>query len=81
MRSRSFVLSNVELDLADRFGWTFNFGFSPYGDRWRLQRRIFHQAFRAEAALAFHPTQQRKSRQLVSDILDAPHDYYNHIQR
>ena len=64
-----------------RWGWSFNFGFAPYGDRWRSQRRLFHQAFRAEAALAFRPIQLRKTRQLVLDILNAPHDYHHHIQR
>ncbi|KAF8558411.1 cytochrome P450 [Imleria badia] len=78
--------SNIYSDrpyLATReaYGWSFNFGWAPYGDEWRSQRRIFHQAFRAEAALAFRPVQLRKARQLVLDILVAPRDFYKHIQR
>ncbi|KAG8212997.1 cytochrome P450 [Butyriboletus roseoflavus] len=65
----------------DLFGWSFNFGWSQYGDQWRSQRRMFHQAFRAEATLGFHPIQLRKTSQLILDILGAPRDYSMHIQR
>ncbi|KIK96738.1 hypothetical protein PAXRUDRAFT_10627 [Paxillus rubicundulus Ve08.2h10] len=65
----------------DPFGWSFNFGWTSYGDKWRSQRRMFHQVFRADAALAFRPLQLRKARQLVSDILKSPVDYPLHIQR
>ncbi|KAG9318013.1 cytochrome P450 [Chiua virens] len=63
------------------YGWSFNFGFAPYSDHWRTQRRIFHQAFRAEATLAFRPVQLKKARQLILDILSTPRDYPAHIQR
>ncbi|KAF8841012.1 cytochrome P450 [Paxillus ammoniavirescens] len=69
------------LATRDPFGWSFNFGWSPYGDKWRSQRRMFHQVFRADAALAFRPLQLREARQLVSDILKSPVDYALHIQR
>ncbi|KAF9228600.1 cytochrome P450 [Gyrodon lividus] len=65
----------------DPFGWSFNFGWTSYGDKWRSQRRMFHQVFRADAALAFRPLQLGKARQLVSDILASPGDYAMHIQR
>ena len=63
------------------FGWSFNFGWAPYGDKWRSQRKIFHQAFRAEAAIAYRPVQLKKARQLILDILREPHDFVKHIQR
>ncbi|KAG9318131.1 cytochrome P450 [Chiua virens] len=63
------------------YGWSFSFGFTPYGDQWRSQRRIFHQAFRAEATPAFHPVQLKKARQLILHILSAPHVFFDHIQR
>jgi len=79
---RSRIYSDrPNLATREPWGWSFNFGFAPYGDRWRSQRRIFHQAFRAEAALNYRPTQLRKAHQLALDILNAPHDYYDHIQR
>ncbi|KAG9318126.1 cytochrome P450 [Chiua virens] len=63
------------------YGWSFNFAFTPYGNQWRSQRRIFHQAFRAEAALAFHPVQLKMARKLILDVLGTPQDYSMHIQR
>ncbi|KAF9239603.1 cytochrome P450 [Melanogaster broomeanus] len=65
----------------DPFGWSFNFGWTSYGDKWRSQRRMFHQVFRADAALAFHPLQLGKARQLISDLLKSPDEYAMHIQR
>ncbi|KAG9310093.1 cytochrome P450 [Chiua virens] len=58
------------------YGWSFNLAFTPYGDQWRSKRKIFNQAFRAEAALGFHPVQLKHAHQLALDILSKPHDFY-----
>lgn len=50
-----------------------------YGTRWRCQRRIFNQAFRAEAALSYRPMQERKAQQLVCDMLDNPEEFLKHV--
>ena len=63
------------------FGWSFNLGWFQYGDKWRSQRKLFHQAFRAESALVFRPVQLRKAHQLVLDIVNTPHDFTKHFQR
>ncbi|KAF9228731.1 cytochrome P450 [Gyrodon lividus] len=79
---RSSVYSDRP-DLATRvpYGWDFHFAWQPYGERWRLQRKVFHQFFRAEAALEYRPIQLQKARQLVLDLVNAPGDYILHIQR
>ncbi|KAH7915619.1 cytochrome P450 [Hygrophoropsis aurantiaca] len=64
----------------DFFGWTFNSVLIPYSDRWRLHRRLFHQAFRPEASLTYHPMQIRKARELVSNLLEDPDNYGAHLQ-
>ncbi|KIJ62824.1 hypothetical protein HYDPIDRAFT_113934 [Hydnomerulius pinastri MD-312] len=64
----------------DFFGWSFNSVMVPYSDRWRLHRRLFHQAFRPEAALNYHQMQLRKARELLDNLLEAPADYIAHIQ-
>ncbi|KAH7930182.1 cytochrome P450 [Leucogyrophana mollusca] len=64
----------------DFFGWSFNSVLIPYSDRWRLHRRLFHQAFRSEASLAYHPMQIRKARELVSNLLEDPENYAAHLQ-
>ncbi|KAH7925530.1 cytochrome P450 [Leucogyrophana mollusca] len=62
------------------FGWTFNFGLTPYGDEWRLCRRLIHQTFRADASLSFRPMQIRKAHQLLNNLLDDPINYVAHFQ-
>ncbi|KAF9237852.1 cytochrome P450 [Melanogaster broomeanus] len=47
------------------FGEGFNTVFMPYGERWRLQRRFFHQSFKADSASRFVPMQQSKAHQLL----------------
>ncbi|KAH7927918.1 cytochrome P450 [Leucogyrophana mollusca] len=61
------------------FRWTHNFAFTPYGNEWRLARRLFHQSFRAEAALDFRPMQLRKARQLLNNLTDTPQSYQAHV--
>ncbi|KAG8212991.1 cytochrome P450 [Butyriboletus roseoflavus] len=64
----------------DFFGWSFNSVMVPYSDRWRLHRRLFHQAFRPEAVLDYHPIQVQKARDLVLNLLETPESYAAHIQ-
>ncbi|KIJ08454.1 hypothetical protein PAXINDRAFT_18409 [Paxillus involutus ATCC 200175] len=60
------------------FGLDFDFAFTPYGDHWRLCRRIFHQTFRDDVAITFRPMQLRRARQLVVNMLDEPDQYAIH---
>ncbi|KIJ07390.1 hypothetical protein PAXINDRAFT_121055 [Paxillus involutus ATCC 200175] len=63
------------------YGWGFHFAWEPYGERWRLQRKLFHQFFREEAALEHRPIQLQKARQLVLDLVNDPDNHRSHIQR
>ncbi|KIK80526.1 hypothetical protein PAXRUDRAFT_15742 [Paxillus rubicundulus Ve08.2h10] len=60
------------------FGLDFDFAFTPYGDHWRLCRRIFHQTFRDDNVVTFRPMQLRRARQLVVNMLDQPDQYAFH---
>ncbi|KAF9241404.1 cytochrome P450 [Melanogaster broomeanus] len=60
------------------YGMDFNFAFAPYGDQWRLARRIFHQTFRVDAALMFRPMQLRRARQLIVNMIEDPDQYPLH---
>ncbi|KIJ12559.1 hypothetical protein PAXINDRAFT_118044 [Paxillus involutus ATCC 200175] len=62
----------------DPYGLGYTFGFARYGDHWRLCRRIFHQTFRANAALVFRPMQLRTARQMVVNMIDQPDQYAFH---
>ncbi|KAG2136036.1 cytochrome P450 [Suillus clintonianus] len=67
------------MHVLDFFGSEFASVFLPYSDRWRLHRRIYHQAFRLEAAPAFRPIQMRNARNLVSNLLASPEAYGAHL--
>ncbi|KAI6001137.1 cytochrome P450 [Pisolithus marmoratus] len=64
----------------DFFGWSFNTAMISYSNRWRLHRRLFHQAFRAEASLSYRPIQMRKARELLLNLLEAPADFPAHFK-
>ncbi|KAG8216723.1 cytochrome P450 [Butyriboletus roseoflavus] len=61
------------------FGTDFNSVLLPYGDRWRLHRRFFHQTFRADSVTRFAPMQQLKSFQLLRNLLERPSQLEEHI--
>jgi len=51
----------------------------PYGDRWRLHRRLFHQTFRIDGVRKLLPFQHRKSCQLLRRLLDTPEQLADHL--
>ncbi|KAH7887310.1 cytochrome P450 [Phlebopus sp. FC_14] len=65
-------------DFLVPFGMECNFGFAPYGDHWRLCRRIFHQTFRPQAALNLRPSQLRRACQMVLNMIEDPAEYPFH---
>ncbi|KAG1842006.1 cytochrome P450 [Suillus subalutaceus] len=64
----------------DFFGWSFNSVMIKYNDRWRLHRRLFHQAFRPEAAYTYQTMQLRKGRELLNNLLEDPANWIAHLQ-
>ncbi|KAG2074087.1 cytochrome P450, partial [Suillus decipiens] len=67
------------MHVLDYFSAGFTSIFLPYSDRWRLHRRIFHQAFRLEAAPIFHPIQMRNARHLILNLLASSEAYGAHF--
>ncbi|OAX32691.1 cytochrome P450, partial [Rhizopogon vinicolor AM-OR11-026] len=65
---------------SPRFGVAFRTTFRGYSDIWRQHRRIFHQAFRPEAAVIYRPMQLRKAHQLLLDLLHDPGNYVSHVE-
>ncbi|KAF9235264.1 cytochrome P450 [Melanogaster broomeanus] len=61
------------------FGVDFNTVFLPYGDRWRLQSRFFHQSLKADCASRFVPMQQSKAHELLRRLLESPELYIDHL--
>ncbi|KAH7908437.1 cytochrome P450 [Hygrophoropsis aurantiaca] len=82
------LLDKRSHNYSDRPLWPVNqlFGLSlisallPYGDVWRLHRRILHQAFRPAIAASYVPIQVRKSRELLLNLYDSPEHYEEHVK-
>ncbi|KAH0835858.1 cytochrome P450 [Lanmaoa asiatica] len=60
-------------------GADFNSALLPYGERWRLHRRFFHQTFRNDAVSRFRPLQYRKSCWLLPQLLNTPGQFSQHV--
>ncbi|KAJ7671572.1 cytochrome P450 [Mycena polygramma] len=61
-------------------GWDFSFGLMPYGEKWRQYRRLFHQHFRQDAAVAYRPIQLRKIHDSLGSLLNTPEDFSAHMK-
>ncbi|EGN92211.1 hypothetical protein SERLA73DRAFT_127702 [Serpula lacrymans var. lacrymans S7.3] len=72
--------NTTHLCVALLFGWGFTSIFFNYGNRWRLHRRLFQQAFRADAALTYRPVQLRKVHQLLANLLETPGESFDCLQ-
>ncbi|KAF8442292.1 hypothetical protein L210DRAFT_3204191 [Boletus edulis BED1] len=63
----------------------FSMGFStvmlPYGDDWRLHRKLFLHAFPAESEARNREVYLRRARTLLANLLDIPEDFEAHIRR
>lgn len=71
---RPFLQTNEE------FGTSFNTAYLPYGETLRIHRKLFHQAFGAEASAEYHDLYFRKAYELVTDIISAPHMLEKHLE-
>ncbi|EIW84293.1 cytochrome P450 [Coniophora puteana RWD-64-598 SS2] len=61
------------------FGLGFRTVFMPYGDKWRVHRRVYHQALHPEGAKIYRSMQVEKAYQLLQNLLSSPDDYVNHF--
>ncbi|GJE96472.1 cytochrome P450 [Phanerochaete sordida] len=61
-------------------GWDRNMAMMPPGDRWRAQRRLFHQAFRPQAIPAYREPLTKAARTLLLLLLETPEDFLRHMR-
>ncbi|KIJ52298.1 hypothetical protein M422DRAFT_156199 [Sphaerobolus stellatus SS14] len=66
------------LPMRDILGWSFVVGLMHYNDEWRLNRRLLHQKYRPDAAIAFRPVQLSKIYELLRNLLQAPERFQDH---
>lgn len=78
---RSNIYSDrTQSNVYEAFALDFNVGFMPYGERWRLHRRIFHQAFGQAEIPTYHAVQLRSARRMLFSLLQDPGNYANHFR-
>ncbi|KAG1735601.1 cytochrome P450 [Suillus paluster] len=61
------------------FGLSFNTALMPYGDTFRMHRKLYHQVLRIEASNSYQDLYLRKAHELVANLLDAPKDMQGHL--
>ncbi|KAH7922164.1 cytochrome P450 [Leucogyrophana mollusca] len=62
------------------FGLDFNTGLLPYGETWRVHRKIFNQTLRGEAAASYHNLYLRKAYDFALNLMDFPDELEAHVQ-
>jgi hypothetical protein len=65
----------------DSLGMDWASGFIPYGARWRILRRGFHEHFNPAASKAYHPLQQRAVHRLLRNLLQSPEHFSQHLRQ
>lgn len=64
-----------------RFGMDFSTVMLPYNDEWRLHRKLFQHALRAECETRNRKVYLKRARILLVNLLDAPAEFELHIKR
>lgn len=65
--------------MNELFGLDFNTGLLPYGDEWRLHRKMFNLAFSKTNSKKHEAVQMGKVHQLLVNLLATPLDYPDHF--
>lgn len=55
--------------------------FMPYGSQWRTLRKSSHALLNSTMAVNYQPVQDYESKQLMSELLDSPDQFYQHNRR
>ncbi|KAH7925828.1 cytochrome P450 [Leucogyrophana mollusca] len=80
MENRSHIYSDRPvIATTEPLGLGFNSVLFRYGAKWRQHRRIFHQAVRPDAVVAYRPLQMQKGHQLLLDLLASPEEHVQHL--
>jgi len=63
-------------------GWKNTLVLTPYSDRFRTFRRLFHQVIGSNSAMArFQPVEEEESQRFLQFLLKQPEDLATHIRR
>ncbi|OAX34414.1 cytochrome P450 [Rhizopogon vinicolor AM-OR11-026] len=78
---RSTIYSDKPQSIVyEPFAADFAVGLMPYGDRWRLHRRILQHPFRQAAIPSYHNELLRGAHKMLFSILQDPTSYTSHFE-
>ncbi|KAG2366255.1 cytochrome P450 [Suillus spraguei] len=78
---RSTIYSDRPQSIVyEPFAVDFSIALLPYGDRWRLHRRMLHQSFCQAKIPTYHALQLRAAHKMLSSLLQDPGNYTRHVQ-
>ncbi|KDR82762.1 hypothetical protein GALMADRAFT_238276 [Galerina marginata CBS 339.88] len=81
LEKRSSVYSDrPQFSMIKLMNWDFNMGLKPYGDEWRIHRRLLQQSLRPLASLTYRSIQTRKVNDMLYGILTNPEDLSEHYK-
>lgn len=55
--------------------------FMKYDDEWRLARKMIHNLLNAKKAVDYVPYQELELKQMLSDMIDRPSAFHDHVRR
>ncbi|KAG2123752.1 cytochrome P450 [Suillus clintonianus] len=61
------------------FGLSFNTGLQPYGDTFRMHRKLYHQSMRIEVTNSYQDLYLRKAHELIVNLLDDSNKVEGHL--
>ena len=73
--------SNSLTEFRLRMGWGWSLPLRPYGEAWRVRRRLTQSEFDAKQAARFRPQQAKACHGLLDAILDSPESWYEHLRQ
>ncbi|OAL34597.1 hypothetical protein AYO20_06227 [Fonsecaea nubica] len=78
---RSANYSSKPGNFVAEFGNNWNLLFRPNDDLWRRFRKMYHLRLNVTAANRYIPYQEFESLQLLNEMMDGPHQFWDHVKR
>lgn len=64
--------------MNDLVGFTWHFGFMPYGEKWKVRRKVFQQVFQSSRVEDYRPKLVKGVRNFLVQLLDNPDNFRGH---
>ncbi|KAI0034565.1 cytochrome P450 [Vararia minispora EC-137] len=79
-RRSSNYSDKPRLPMLELIGWDWNPGFMPYGERWRVRRRLLHRGLNVNAVATYYPVQVKHTKYFLAKLRRDPRSFVRHIK-